>query len=74
MGRGKSYSWIRVTFGLGPSPFLLRAGKIKLLSLYKDEQPELVAELENNLFVDDWLGGANTITHSFYDHESHWNL
>jgi hypothetical protein len=52
----------RTLFGLAPSPFLL-AGVIKehLRSL-KSKYPDLVAEIEQSLYVDDLIGGADCTT------------
>ena len=52
----------RALFGLAPSPFLL-AGVIKehLRSL-KSKYPDLVAEIEKSLYVDDLIGGADSTT------------
>ena len=48
----------RALFGLAPSPFLL-AGVIKehLRSL-RQKYPDVVAEIEKSLYVDDLIGGA----------------
>lgn len=55
------YKWTRVPFGLTCSPFILRAVILKHLKLYEDRFPETVAQLRLQLYVDDWLGGADTL-------------
>ena len=49
----------RVTFGVACSPFLLNATIRHHLSLYDDSVPSIV-ELKDNLYVDDFLTGADS--------------
>ena len=50
----------RALFGLAPSPFLL-AGVIKEhLRSFQQKYPDLVAEIEKSLYVDDLISGANS--------------
>ena len=55
------YRWARVPFGLTSSPFILRAVILKHLKLYEDRFPETVRQLREQLYVDDWLGGADSL-------------
>ena len=48
----------RVTFGISSSPFLLNATIKHHISLFPDSR--VIAELKENLYVDDWLTGAET--------------
>jgi hypothetical protein len=48
----------RVTFGINSSPFLLNATIKHHLSLFP--RGKVIEELENNLYVDDWLSGADS--------------
>ena len=50
----------RVTFGVASSPFLLNATIAHHLSKYPPSQ-RAVHELKHNLYVDDWLTGADTL-------------
>ena len=56
-----SYKWKRVPFGLSPSPFLLRFTINKHFKSLKTRFPETIEQLEKNLYVDDYLGGANDL-------------
>jgi hypothetical protein len=49
--------WMRVPFGLSPSPFLLSICINKHLSSVKNRFPETVQQIEEQLYVDDYLGG-----------------
>ena len=51
--------WMRVPFGFSPSPFLLRICINKHLSSVKNRFPETVQQIEEQLYVDDYLGGAD---------------
>ena len=55
------YAWARLPFGLTSSPFILRAVLSKHLRLYENIYPETVRQLREQLYVDDWLGGADTV-------------
>ena len=48
----------RVTFGVSCSPFLLNAVIKHHLSQY--DKSNVIVELDENLYVDDWLSGANS--------------
>ena len=56
-----AFKWLRVPFGLSPSPFLLRAAVNKHLKSVKSRYPDTVDQLMENLYVDDYLGGADEI-------------
>lgn len=58
----KEYRWRRVPFGLSCSPFILRAVILKCLEEHQTIFPELTEQLEHQLYVDDWLGGADNIS------------
>lgn len=55
------YRFTRALFGLTCSPFLLGGVIDQHLELWKSRQPEIVAELQKNLYVDDLLTGGSTI-------------
>ena len=55
------YVWTRLPFGLTCSPFILRAVLLKHLELYEDIFPDTVRQLREQLYVDDWLGGADSV-------------
>lgn len=48
-------------FGLRSSPFQLRATITKHLKTFKNRYFDLVNQIENQLYVDDLLGGAHTV-------------
>jgi hypothetical protein len=50
----------RVTFGINFIPFLLTATILHHLRLF--ENSNVVRELQKDLYVDDWLTGADSIT------------
>ena len=50
--------FLRVTFGVKASPFLLNATIQYHLSKYPDSP--VIQELKENLYVDDWLSGADS--------------
>ena len=54
------YAWKRLPFGLTSSPFILRAVLFKHLKSYEEQYPETVRQLRKQLYVDDWLGGADS--------------
>ena len=54
--------WNRLPFGLNCSPYVLRAVIKKHLENYRDQEPELVELIQQSLYVDDHISGANTIT------------
>lgn len=56
--RVKVMLFLRVTFGNKSSPFLLNATVQHHLSNFS--QSAVVKELKENLYVDDWLSGADT--------------
>ena len=58
--RMKIFRWNRVPFGLTSSPFLLRAVIKHHLEQYRDRYPEAVKLVEDCLYVDDLLGGADS--------------
>jgi hypothetical protein len=54
-----AYKWKRVPFGLSSSPFLLRVTVNKHLLSVQSRFPETVEQLREQLYVDDYLGGAD---------------
>jgi len=52
----------RVVFGLAPSPFLLNGVIQQHLELWRPRLPETVSEALKNLYVDDFISGAPTVT------------
>ncbi len=56
-----AFKWLRVPFGLSPSPFLLRAAINKHLKSVESRFPDTVNQLMEQLYVDDYLGGADEI-------------
>jgi hypothetical protein len=54
--------WKRVPFGLSSSPFLLRVTINKHLLSVKPRFPKTVEQIEEQLYVDDYLGGADNVT------------
>jgi hypothetical protein len=48
-------------FGLTTSPFLLGGVIEALLSTWEDREPETVAKLKNELYVDDLISGSTTV-------------
>ena len=48
----------RVPFGLAPSPFLLGRVIDMHLSTWKDREPDIVAKLRRELYVDDLVSGS----------------
>jgi hypothetical protein len=54
-----AYKWKRVPFCLSSSPFLLGVTVNKHLLSVESRFPETVEQLREQLYVDDYLGGAN---------------
>ena len=50
----------RVPFGLAPSPFLLGRVIDMHLSTWEDREPDIVAKLRRELYVDDLVSGSTT--------------
>ena len=59
-GAVQIYRFTRALFGLTCSPFLLGGVIDQHLELWQDREPEIVAELRRNLYVDDLLTGGIT--------------
>ncbi|XP_046640292.1 uncharacterized protein LOC124323580 [Daphnia pulicaria] len=57
-----AYKWKRVPLGLSSTPFLLRVSVNKHLLSVKSTFPETVEQIEKQLYVDDFLGGADDKT------------
>ncbi|XP_045026421.1 uncharacterized protein LOC123470314 [Daphnia magna] len=57
-----AYKWKRVPFGLSSSPFLLRATLNKHLDGMKSIYSITVRQLKEQIYVDDYLGGADNIS------------
>ena len=55
------YCWVRLPFGLTCSPYILRAVIGQNLKSYESSYPNAVAQLSRQLYVDDWIGGSNTV-------------
>ena len=58
----KEYRFTRAIFGGGPSPFLLGATIAEHLQQYVDNQPAVVEELLDSLYVDDVISGGDEIS------------
>ena len=59
-GQVRHMRFCRVPFGVSSSPFLLNATVKHHLCLCPQSDSTVVSELQNNLYVDDWLTGADT--------------
>ncbi|XP_057380343.1 uncharacterized protein LOC130702736 [Daphnia carinata] len=55
------FRWNRVTFGLSPSPFLLRIVIRKHLTEAAGIDPSLARYIEENLYMDDLLAGSHSV-------------
>lgn len=55
----------RVTFGLSPSPFLLRIVIRKHLAENQDVEPTLARYIEENLYMDDLLAGSSSVEEAY---------
>ena len=53
--------FIRVLFGLAPSPFLLAAVIKEHLQRYKSVNPKLVEEIERSMYVDDLITDGESV-------------
>ena len=62
-GNIRTMRFVRVPFGNKSSPFLLNATIKHLLKGFPSS--EVVAELNDNLYVDDWLSGADSAEEAF---------
>ena len=51
----------RALFGLTSSPFLFAGVIDQHLESWSIKYPEIVKEIKKDLYVDDWIGGGNTI-------------
>ena len=60
--RNKEFRWKRGPFGLTSSPFQLRATISKHLKSFETKFPSLIREIEAELYVDDLLAGAHTLS------------
>ncbi len=58
----KVYRWKRLPFGLNQSPFLAIAGVGHHLVHHAEEFPQASAALQRSLYVDDYVGGASTVS------------
>ena len=56
----QEFCFTRVIFGSGPSPFLLNGTLQKHFEKYQEVDPLFVKQVLDNLYVDDYLGGADT--------------
>ncbi|XP_045034581.1 uncharacterized protein LOC123475651 [Daphnia magna] len=55
------YRWKRMPFGLSCSPFILKAVILKHLKYFEKEYPKTVRQLQQQLYVDDWLEGEMSV-------------
>lgn len=60
----------RALFGLAPSPFLLGGVIEQHLESSKSKSPKVVQEIKESLYVDDLIGGAETMTEAQHLKES----
>ena len=60
----KALKWLRVSFGLNSSPFMLRAVIKKHLEAWAEKYPETTNQISQQLYVDDYLGGADTLSNA----------
>ena len=56
----QEFRFTRVIIGSGPSPFLLNGTFQKHFEKYQEVDPLFVKQALDNLYVDDYLGGADT--------------
>ena len=59
------FRFTRLAFGLRPSPAILGSIITRHLSLYKNVHPELIKLIEDSLYVDDLISGAENATKAF---------
>ncbi len=59
------FRFTRLAFGLRPSPAILGSIITRHLSLYKNVHPELIKLIEDSLYVDDLISGAQNATKAF---------
>lgn len=57
----RMFRFTRVLFGLGPSPFLLGGVIQHHLNTCRPTNPDRVAEIERELYVDDLISGGGTV-------------
>ena len=55
------YRFTRVIFGSAPSPYILRSALQKHIGQYAEQNPETVADLLKNTYVDDIQSGGDDI-------------
>ena len=58
--------FMRLVFGLQPSPAILGSVISHHLSKYETQQPDLVHSISSSLYVDDLITGADTIEQGFH--------
>jgi hypothetical protein len=61
------YRWKRLPFGLTSSPFILRAVLTKHLRSYETEKPGITKLILDQIYVDDWMGGAPDVQSAVRD-------
>ena len=59
------FRFTRLVFGLRPSPAILGSTIVHHLDSYKDVHPELVKQIEDSLYVDDLVTGAEDDAKAF---------
>ena len=57
--------FIRLVFGLRPSPAVLGAVITHHFDKYREQQPELIQKIEGSLYVDDLVAGADNVQDAF---------
>ena len=55
------WKFTRVSFGAGPSPFLLNTTLHRHIEGYGEKDPEFVRLVVRSLFVDDFVGGGSNV-------------
>ncbi len=55
----EEYRFTRVIFGAGPSPYILNATIRHHLEQFKEADPQFVEDIENSLYVDDYISGGS---------------
>ena len=59
------FRFSRLAFGLRPSPAILGSILTQHLNSYKNVSPELIKLIEDSLYIDDLISGAENVTRGF---------